>query len=344
MKRLFVVREYINYILQEYEKWFLIIAKFIGMMFVFTYINGSLGYFGALDNTMVNVLLSLICSIISGGLTVFIVGAVIVAHMLKLSVVLTGLVLVVMAIAYLMFLKFAPNQSVVLLAVPVLMQYNMHYLVPILAGMFFTPYAVVPAVIGMIMVKFIGYSCEAVVYTGTGMSIDFDGIQEALESIISHMAAEKEIYFFAAVVAATLVVMFVIGLCSFDYAWYVAIGAGAVVEVCVAMIGSMKIKTGTNLVQILGAVLISGVIAVIIQFMKCTVDYASKESVQFEDEKYYYYVKAIPKIVMTDLALKGASRERTNEWDHEEKVKKQKKKSASKNIVKDDNSKKHKKE
>ena len=37
-------------------------------------------------------------------------------------------------------------------------------------------------------------------------------------------------------------------------------------------------------------------IAVIVQFFKCVVDYTRIENVQFEDENYYYYVKAIPKI------------------------------------------------
>ena len=82
MTELFVMRDKISRFVKEYETWFLIIAKFIGMMFVFNCVNSQLGYFEILDNPMVNVLLSLICSIIPGSFSVFIVAAVITAHMI----------------------------------------------------------------------------------------------------------------------------------------------------------------------------------------------------------------------------------------------------------------------
>jgi hypothetical protein len=43
----------------------------------------------------------------------------------------------------------------------------------------------------------------------------------------------------------------------------------------------------------------SGILAVIIQFFHLALDYTGVEHVQFEDEDYYYYVKAVPKINVT---------------------------------------------
>lgn len=40
------------------------------------------------------------------------------------------------------------------------------------------------------------------------------------------------------------------------------------------------------------------IIGVIVQFFKTVVDYSRVENTQFEDDEYYYYVKAVPKIVM----------------------------------------------
>ena len=204
MTEIFVMRDRINRFVKEYETWFLIIAKFIGMMFVFSCVNSQLGYFEVLNNPMVNILLALICSIIPGSFSVFIVAAVIAAHMVKLSVLLAVLTVVVMLIVYLMFLKFAPGQSVVLLAVPVLMQYNLHYMIPILAGMYFSPYAVVPAVIGLFMVKFLGYACAAVSMTGTGMSINLEGATEAISTIFGQLADDKSIWAYAIAAAVIL--------------------------------------------------------------------------------------------------------------------------------------------
>ena len=55
----------------------------------------------------------------------------------------------------------------------------------------------------------------------------------------------------------------------------------------------------------LGSVL-SGLAAMLVQFFKGIVDYSRIEVVQFEDDEYYYYVKAVPKIRITkqDLNVK----------------------------------------
>ena len=44
------------------------------------------------------------------------------------------------------------------------------------------------------------------------------------------------------------------------------------------------------------AVLASAVVGLILQFFFFNLDYTRTERVQFEDDEYYYYVKAVPKI------------------------------------------------
>ena len=53
--------------------------------------------------------------------------------------------------------------------------------------------------------------------------------------------------------------------------------------------------------KVLGVVLggiVSCVLAVVIQFMFFNVDYTRTERLQFEDDEYYYYVKAVPKSII----------------------------------------------
>ena len=52
----------------------------------------------------------------------------------------------------------------------------------------------------------------------------------------------------------------------------------------------------------IGGVIIGSIfsvlIAMVVQFFAFNVDYSRTEKVQFEDDEYYYYVKAIPKITV----------------------------------------------
>ena len=46
----------------------------------------------------------------------------------------------------------------------------------------------------------------------------------------------------------------------------------------------------------IGMVVVSIVIAIIIQFLYNVIDYTREETFEFEDEEYYYYVRAVPKV------------------------------------------------
>ncbi len=44
---------------------------------------------------------------------------------------------------------------------------------------------------------------------------------------------------------------------------------------------------------------IGAAVGIILELFLFSVDYARSEMLQFEDDEYYYYVKAIPKVVVT---------------------------------------------
>ena len=99
--------------------------------------------------------------------------------------------------------------------------------------------------------------------------------------------------------AITVILVYVIRRLSISYAWSIAIGAGAVVQMITLLIGDMILDTGISIVGIFLGNLIAVAIAVVIQFFFFHLDYNRAEQVQFEDNEYYYYVKAIPKITVS---------------------------------------------
>lgn len=80
-----------------------------------------------------------------------------------------------------------------------------------------------PAVIGLFMVKFLGYACGAASIVGTGMSFNLDAIVEAMGTIIGQVTDDKMIWLYAIAAAVAMAVVFIISQFSFDYAWYAAI-------------------------------------------------------------------------------------------------------------------------
>jgi hypothetical protein len=95
-------------------------------------------------------------------------------------------------------------------------------------------------------------------------------------------------------VVITAAVMFVINRFSFNYVWYISIAAGAVAEFAAAVLTGPSVGSYIMTGMPIG-ILVGAAAALVIQFFRCVVDYKSRESLQFEDEEYYYYVQAIPK-------------------------------------------------
>ena len=95
--------------------------------------------------------------------------------------------------------------------------------------------------------------------------------------------------------AAALLVLYTIRCRRLKNAWTIGIIAGAVVELIVLIAGT--VTTGAD-ISIIGAILgiiTSSFITYLVYLFRYNLNYQSVENVQFEDDAYYYYVKAVPK-------------------------------------------------
>ena len=74
----------------------------------------------------------------------------------------------------------------------------------------------------------------------------------------------------------------------------------------------MQVKV--PIIQLIVGTLVSIVIAMAVDFFVFSVDYSRTEYAQFEDDEYYYYVKAVPKmsIAVSDKQVKKINSRRRN--------------------------------
>ena len=112
------------------------------------------------------------------------------------------------------------------------------------------------------------------------------------------MIDNKNLLLTVAVFAVVLVIVYVIYRMSVEYSWYAAIIVGGLFEIILFLIGNVVLEASISVGQILLGSVCAVIIGVIVQFFKTVVDYSRVENTQFEDDEYYYYVKAVPKIVI----------------------------------------------
>ena len=105
-------------------------------------------------------------------------------------------------------------------------------------------------------------------------------------------------------IVLTICIVYSIRQMSIPYSWDIAVAAGTVSYTLILLIFTFVGNIKMNLVLLFISAIVGGVIAAVYQFFVFAVDYSRTEYTQFEDDDYYYYVKAVPKIKVTDTDVK----------------------------------------
>ena len=74
---------------------------------------------------------------------------------------------------------------------------------------------------------------------------------------------------------------------------------GSIFQMVVFLVGGILFNAKFSILWVIIGSVISFVIAYLLQLLVFSVDYSRTENTQFEDDEYYYYVKAVPKINVT---------------------------------------------
>lgn len=297
MTSLFELREKIKNFYGEHEIVLRSIMKFLAAFISFVLIKSNIGYMSVLNAWWIILVMAVICAFLPWSAVTIILAADIVVNIFSVSVELGSVILLVMLIMFLLFFRFSPKQGVLLVLVPLAFFLKIPYAVPIIAGLIWAPYACVPVIFGTII-----YFMINIVSKNTMVAEQISGgkISSAgFDSITNLISNDSRMILVILAFVLTILVVYFIKRMSVDNAWTIAIFTGGILEFVVIMVGILILKTEGSLLEIIIGSILSIMIAFIVQFFVFSVDYSRTEHTQFEDDEYYYYVKAVPKINVT---------------------------------------------
>ena len=82
---------------------------------------------------------------------------------------------------------------------------------------------------------------------------------------------------------------------SFDYAWRIAIIAGGVTYILIILAGDFCLDVTVSMIPMIVSTVASVLVGFVLEFFVFGGDYSRTERLEYEDDEYYYYVKAVPK-------------------------------------------------
>ena len=93
---------------------------------------------------------------------------------------------------------------------------------------------------------------------------------------------------------------------------------GALANILILLFGDLMYNTNLSILGVIIGSVISVLLVKVLEFFVFNVDYSRTEFVQFEDDEYYYYVKAVPKVVLSkpEKTVKKINAQRKKKKSH----------------------------
>ena len=275
----------------RYEIYLLPVIKFVIALVYFIWINANMGYMRQLDNIFVVLILALVCSILPSAVMVFAGFVMMVGHAYMLTMEAGAFMLVLILFIAILFLRFSGGQSIVLVCTPLSFGFGIPVLLPIGSGLLGNAFTVFPAGSGVILYYFIRFlRAQSAVLQNPDVEM-LEKVKMMADGVLLNWAM------WITVLAFVVVILLVnlIRTRSFDYAWRISIIVGGVAYVLVMLGGSFFIEVKVEMITLIIQTVISVVAAIVLEFFAFGGDYSRTERLEYEDDEYYYYVKAVPK-------------------------------------------------
>lgn len=296
MMGLLVFREKLRSFYGKYDAYLIPLMKFLLSLIVFYLLNSNVGYMDKLKNPVFPFILAFLCSFLPYGVISFLAGLVLLAHISSVSLEMTLILAVLLFMVAVLYYGFQPGDSYLLLLTPVFCYLRIPYAIPLLVGLSGGLASVIPVGCGVFLYYTIQYVRQNAGVLTNDASLDM--IQKYVQVMKNMMSNNLMVLMVIACVAGILVV-YLIRMLSVDYAWHIAIISGALVQLAVIFIGDFAFDVSVPIIELLLGTLVSMCLAAVYNFMIFAVDYSRTEYLQFQDDDYYYYVKAVPKITVS---------------------------------------------
>ena len=194
------------------------------------------------------------------------------------------------------FLFFVSGVIIMLNTVPVFYMFHIPFAAPIVIALICGIGGLVPAVFGVVIYHFSVSTAEISKLLKTA---EAENEIEAFKQLSEVIIKNKEMYTTALIFAMTILVTYILLKMSYDYAMYIAIAAGTIVNILGSIFAGYIVNQDVATDKVILGSVVGILLALLVRFGKGILDYKHTERVQFEDDDYYYYVKAVPKVTVS---------------------------------------------
>lgn len=293
MSTLLVWREKLQNIYAKYSIYILKALQFVTGLIVFGLINSNIGFMEQASSVVCTAGLAVICTFFPMTIMTLAAAALVLVHFYAVSMPIAIVSLVVFLLMFIFYFRFTPKKAWIVLLSAIAFGLKIPLVIPVVFGLLGTPVWIVPASFGIISYYMIDYVKDS----ATALkSADAENLADSLMNFTKQLFTSKELWLMIGAIVVGILVVHLIRTRSVDHAWKIASAAGAAVSVILLSAGSIALDIDISFAIVLASAVLGIAIGLVLEFFFFSVDYSRAENIQFEDDEYYYYVKAVPKV------------------------------------------------
>lgn len=293
MERLFEKKEYVLRFYTKYSKYIDKILQFILALLTFVFINNNIGFMKTVSNPIVTLGLALICTFLPRLCTVLMAALLTLVQFYAFSIGVAIAAAAIFIVMFIMYFRFAQGKTQVLLFVPIAFMFKVPVLMPITYGLIGNPVCMIPIAFGTVVYYMISYVKSYATTIGDTGTPEMIG---QMTAFLQQLFTNRELWLTLMALTICLLLVYNIRRLSVDNSWKIAIVTGAVVNIIIMSLGAIVFNTHISYLALILGSIAAAVLALVLEFAVFSVDYSRTEHLQFEDDEYYYYVKAVPKV------------------------------------------------
>ena len=307
MEQLLIARETLIAFFKRYETIILIIIKFAVGVYIFSKIH-SIGHMHDDLSVMMftvsfplTVLLGMGFALLPVSLSGLLIAADI-AVQYSGNFEIAVIVFLFLLCVLLFYARMAPKESMLILATIFAYHFKVPYLLPLIVGLYFPLTSIIPVTVGIFIHNYIPIVQGLVSTTKTaGFNITEmpDTFSDVTTTLLTNLTSSFSWLYTAFTFAMVIVIVHVVSRLAIDFAKEIAIGLGCVLNIFGCILIVLVANEPIGIPGMILLTLVCGFMAGAIRFFDVVLDYSRAESVQFEDESNYYYVRVVPKVVLS---------------------------------------------
>lgn len=306
MTALIELREKLKVLYGMYGVYMQMVLKFVLALAIFLFVSNTLDFNSKLGNIFLLLILALICSILPLQAISLVGCALMGGQCFSLSPEVGVLAVILLLVILLLYLRIAAKDSLALVLTPLAFGIGIPAAVPMGFGLLGGVTSALSAGCGVIFYTFL----HAVQTHVQELKADDLEMLKRSKIILDAMLKEENMVVLIITFVVVTVAVNAIRRLSVDYSWYIAIGTGAMAYLAVSIAGTFVNGGQDNLIPLIVGVAGAVIVTLVLQFFVFHVDYTRTEYLEYEDDEYHYYVKAVPKVVAANISV---SQERKRE-------------------------------